>query len=900
MATPALPPRLVRRSFAVLARLFPARTRQRFGGELARAMADAWRDERPALGRMAAARLWLRLAGDLARAGVQARADQRRRRRVAAVPEVHRRFAMDALRHDFSLALRNLSRAPGFSLVAVLVLALGLGAAVTVFSVIDGVLLRPLPFPRADRLVMIWDVPTSNPSARVVVSPANVADWRADARSFEAIAAFNLSRMIVPSGDGRIAVPGAVVTANYFAVLGVEPQLGRALLPGDEGPGRAPVVVLSDGFWRRHFGGDPAVIGRPLTGVTRSPLVVGVMPPGFQGPDEAFFGRADFWAPVNFDLGSVGRGGRWFRTVARLAAGVTVDQAASEMRAIAARLEQAYPDGNSGWSATVVSLHEQITGRVRPMLLVLLGAVGVVLLVVCANLASLLLSRGLSRSREFAIRAALGARRARIVQAVAAESLVLAIAGAALGLLAASWVTRAVAALATNLPRAEGVAVNGTVVAFGLGLAVVTSLAFGVMPGLSATRIDLLRSLRDAGRTGSEGRGPRRARRALVVAEVALSLLLLVGAGLLTRSFFHLLRTDTGFDPASLVVARVDLPADPGSSAGSRVTLLDRLEERLAATPSLRRAGFVTSLPFYGLNNVGFMVTVPGHEETASQWAVRYRAVTPGYLGALGVRLRAGRLIDRTDIAGAPGAVVVNDAFVDRLLGGAEPIGQRVGFSFGGGDFTGAIVGVVAGVRHDGLRSDVEPEMYVPYAQSPVLNPVFLAARVEGSPAAFAPQVRDILAGVEPRLVIEDVQPMRSLVARDAQAEWLSMAIFLAFAGLTLVLAAVGLYAVLAHAVGQRVREIGIRMALGADPSAVRALVLRDGLRVVLAGVGLGLAAAVASTRVLAGMLYGVTATDPTTFVAVSLVLVGVAALSAFVPARRAGRVDPIVSLRVE
>lgn len=885
-------PRPVAALFRVALRAWPPHARARFGADLEDQLTRAWLDEAASRGRLAQIRIAIRLSTDTIASGAGFRADERHGRRgTPATPS--RTPLMHGTLYDVRLAARSLIKARGFSMTAVLILALGIAATTTAFGVANAVLFTPLPFRQPQRLATIGGVLREAPDQPTVASPGDIQGWREGARSFESIAVFNLSTLALDAAEGRERVAGVAVTANYFDVLGVAPRIGRGFRAGEDVPGSERVIVISDALWRRHFDADPAIAGRTLRSGTNAFTILGVMPPGFRGPEDHYFPRSDYWTTLRVNWATAGRGGHYLRTVARLRDGVTIEQARAEIAAIADRASAAFPSTNEKWTARVLGLQEELVRDSRPTLLLLLAGVGLLHLTVCANLASLLLSRGVSRQREFAIRTAIGATRARIVRSILAESLLLSVAGAAAGVGLAAWLLRATAALLPDMSRSSEFALSGPTVAFAASLALLTALLFGAMPAIRAASQSPWAGLRSGGR-GSSGAATG-LRRLLVAGEVAVSVMLLVAAGLLVRTVVSLASEPRGFSARNVETARLQLPAD--DNAGATARLAHALVDQIAALPGVEAAGTTTSLPLYGLNNVGLGVktrTTDGERELG--WS--YRAVTPGYFDALKLELIEGRLLSRSDVTGMPGAVVINDAAA-RLFGTGSPIGRPVHFDFGDRVFDGAIVGVVRGVRHESLGESPAPEFYVPYAQHPVMDTLFLALRTGGR-LPDAQELKALVHRVDPRVTIDDVQVMQTLVNRAMGPQRLNALLLTALSALALVLAVVGLYAVIAQTVAQRVREIGIRLALGANRSSVSWLVMRDGLTLTAAGVAAGMIGAWAAARIIARLLYAVPPRDPATFITVAALLLVVAAAASFVPARRASCVDPIVSLRCD
>jgi putative ABC transport system permease protein len=881
---------LLERGIHMLVRAYPPRVRHAFGDEIESLVIDTWNEERQARGALGRALLLARLLGDTLFSALAFRLDALRYRRSRSF----RGLDMRSLAYDLRFAIRSLLKTPGFTVTTMAVLAIGLAICTAVFTVAEHVLVRPLPYPDPDRLVMLWEARRETPEQHNVVSSGTIADWRAQSQAFTGIGVFNVGTLAIDRDTGRERVPGVVVSTNYFDVLGVQPRLGRNLRPSDAQQGAPRVIVLSDGFWRRHLGGDPGAIGRSISSDTRGYEIVGVMPADFQGPDEHYFGRADFWIPGWGNLEAGRRAGRFLRVIARLRDSVALDQARGELALIAARSAEAHPDTNRNWTATAVPMHDEIVGRVRPVLLILLAAVFVVQLTVCANVAGLLLSRGISKSREYAVRAAIGASARRLAQGIAAEIVALAAGAAIVGLIGAAWLCHALVAIAPDIPRINELALNLPAVGFAAALSMSTAMLAALVPAIGAVRVDPARALNDSSRSTTSA-SRRRMRRALVVAELAASVTLLVAAGLLTHSFVRLIRTPVGFSSDNVTTARVGLVTDANAGADpSRHAVA--LGDTLRALPGVEDAGVSTSLPLYGLNNVNFTLNIQTPEGEKAITAF-YRAVTPGYMRAVRLEVAAGRLLDDTDNATAPGAVVVNEELA-RRLGVADPLHAPVQFDFGGRTFDGTIVGVVKGVRHNTPLDEPEPEFYVPFVQHPVLSVLLVAAR-SGVPLGTS-DVRAAVRRVDPRLTVEDIQPMGELFARAVAPQQFNALLLLLLAAIALILATVGLYAVVAQTVTQRIREIGIRLALGARREQVLRLMLGEGLALAFAGVliGTGLAYSLAAT--LSRLLYSVTAHDPAVFTLVPALLLLVASIAVWIPARRASAVDPVEALRVD
>ena len=773
---------------------------------------------------------------------------------------------------------------PGFSVVALIALALGIGANTAIYSVVYGVLLRPLSYPDADRLLVAG---LSVPDYRDVKEANQVFDEMAIWGSNQ----YN----VTVAGESQQAL-GAVVSPGFFSMLG-QAAVGRTFTAEED---REPLVVLSSDLWRRRFGGDPEVLGRSLDLVGISHTIVGVMPPEFQFPNSQFklwvtFGSALSQAPKQMENRQL----RIFRTLAKLKPGITLSQAQAEIDAIAARIEQDHPDTNTGIRIAFTPIYERIVGSTRPALLVLLGTVGFVLLIACANVANLMLARTTARGREIAIRTALGAGRWRVARQLLTESVLLSVIGGALGLIVAVWGIDVLKSLSpNNIPRINEIGINFSVLLFTLGVAVMTGLIFGVVPALQATRFSLSDALKEAGRGLSGSVWGRRVRGGLVVAEIALSLVVLIGAGLLIKSFNRLLSSDPGFVADNMMTMSLELfrLKEPQR----RVTVLRDVLAKLEQIPGVVAAGGGTGLPPVSPQR-GTRFAIEGQDLTeAGANTAYFLAITANYFRALGTPLIQGREFDERDREGAPKVVVINHSMARALFPNDDPIGKHLKLiNPEQSDDWRTIVGVVGDVKYSGLDDTAQQEIYTPFPQTPFLWS-YVMVRTSSDPAAFTASVRSAVSSADPNIIAVNIQPMRELVSQSVSSPRFNTILLSAFAGLALVLAAVGLYGVMSYLVTQRTREIGIRIALGARSRDVFRSVVGNALILALIGVGFGLAGAVAVTRVMSTLLYGVSATDPTTFVVISAMLIGVAVAASSVPARRATKVDPMVALRYE
>jgi putative ABC transport system permease protein len=803
--------------------------------------------------------------------------------------------------HDFRYAVRGLLKKPLFAALTVLTLALGIGANAAIFSVVNGVLLRPLPYPDPAQLMMVWIYnPRQGFDKDVAPYPA-FSDWRAQSRSFEHLAAyFGASVSLTGVGDPA-QLRGARVTASFFPTMNVQPALGRWFTEQDATPGHERVVMLEHGLWEQRFHGDRSIVGRPIQLSGRPYEVVGIMPAGFHYPDDA-----TLWLPLApvepYKQLMESRGSFWLNVIGRLRADTTQGAAQTEMDMIARRLEQQYPDSNGGLGIRLTALHDEIVGDVRRALLVLLGAVGCVLLIACANVANLLLTRATGRQKEIAIRAALGAPRHRIVRQLLTESLVLALAGAAAGLLLAAWTLAALQQAApTNIPRLTSIAIDLPVLMFTLIIALATGVIFGIAPAWQSASASQSDALKEGGRSGGEGARGRRVRNALAVVEVAAAIVLLVGAGLLVRSFAAIARTDLGFNPRNVLVLQIELPGLKYTEDQRIVQFYEQLSDRLTALPGVRSVGLGSSV-LLGRLPSSSTLTVEGRPvpRDAVNIPVPFDTVTNGYFATLGIPLTRGRLFGPEDTATAPARVIVNKAFVDRFFPSGNPIGRRVTFNPQDKNVQWlTIVGVVADTRRGGVDRPAWAELYFPLSQS-ADSRLMVLLRTAGDPIALARAAQEQVWAIDPAQPIASVRTLAELVGRVQANRRFTMMMLGVFAIVALVLAAVGIYGVIAYSTAQRTQEIGIRLALGAARGDVLRMVLSDGLRIGALGSVIGIAAAAASSRLLSSFLFGVSPHDPVTFVAFPAALLVVAALASWIPARRALAVDPMAALRGE
>jgi putative ABC transport system permease protein len=791
---------------------------------------------------------------------------------------------------DVRYAIRQLVRTPGFTIVAVLTLALGIGASSAIFSVVNGVLLRPLAYPSPDALVRVHEL--LQKFGRFSVAPATFLDWRQQNTVFQHIGAFNATGATLVGSTGAERIQGGLVSWDMFDLLQVPPALGRTFRAEEDAPGKDTVVILSHRMWQQRFGGDGGILGRSVTLSGTPVTVIGVMPASF-----AFMPEAEFWRPLAL-AGNPTRGGHFLGVIARLKPDITVEQAGAEMKTISERLAVQYPQFSANESAEVIGLQENIVAGIRPALLTLLSAVAVVILIACANVANLLLVRASVRGKELAIRTALGAGRGRLVLQMLSESVLLALAGGGVGLLLAYLAIRPIQTLsAGSIPRAADISIDGTVLLFALGVSLATGILFGLAPAWQASRNTIGSVLKEGGRS-STGAGGRWVRNGLLVAEVAMSIVLLVGAALLLRSFARLTNVDPGFRPEHVLAFRVALPGTSYPQDPHRIAFFTKLLEELEALPDVAAAGMTQSLPMRGDYILSFTIQGQPEPKPNEGPSANYRVVSPGYFEAMGIPLVRGRAITSRDGEKAPKVAVVDQKFVDRHFPDRDPIGQAIDIGNGTDGFY-EIVGVAGSIRDASLEANPAPTMYVPYDQGP-FSGMWVVARTTGNPTALAVSVRQTVQGIDRTLPAFAMTPLATVVSDSLAQRRFSMLLLGLFAFIALFLAAVGLFGVVAYSVSQRTQEIGLRMAIGAQRGDVLRLVVGGGMKLAVAGVLIGIACALALARLVATMLYEVTPFDPASYSATALVLLGVAALACYIPARRAMRVDPIVALRQE
>jgi putative ABC transport system permease protein len=805
---------------------------------------------------------------------------------------------MESLLHDLRHGLRVLRQNPLVTVTAIIALALGIGANTAIFSLVNAVVIRPLPYENADELVMLG-------YSRNEASPANYLDWQEQNTVFQGVAALSFWSANL-SGDGRPERHQAFLVApDLFPVLGVRPVLGRAFLPQESQPGNEKVVVLSHGLWQRRFAADPNIVDRSININAENYTVVGVMPPDFE-----FYRPADLWAPLAFTpQDAVRRAPGNLIVVARLKPGVSFEQAQAEMGTISRRLAQEYPQTNSGLTVNMITLHESITGGTRRALLVLLAAVAFVLLIACANVASLLLARASTRQKEMAIRVALGAGRSRIVRQLLTESVLLSLLGGALGLLLAWWLVKLLVvsippAGANPLPRSGEIGIDASVLIFTLLISVVTGIVFGLAPALQTSDPDLNETLKEGGRSGGGTAAGRRLRGLLVVVEVALSLVLLIGAGLMMKSFLRLLQVEPGFNPQNVLTMQVSLLQSRYSADAQVNNFYKQAIEKLRALPGVQSVGATSHLPLGGSNR-SRTFEVEGRPPVAAgqdNIGAGFRVTTPDFFPALGIPVSKGRFYSEGDDENAPGVALINESMARRYFPDEDPVGKRLRRTVGQGQKPLPwleIVGVVGDIRHSSVDSGPNPEVYVPLLQNPSRD-MSVVMRTASDPRNLIESARGQILSVDKDQPVFNIKAMEQVVDESVFISRFSMYLIGLFAALALILAAVGIYSVMSYTITQRTHEIGIRMALGAQPRNILLMVLKQGMLLTLLGVFVGLLVAVAVMRYLSSLLYGVSENDLTTFGLMALLLVLVALFSTYFPARQATKVDPNIALRYE
>ena len=820
---------------------------------------------------------------------------------------------MGSLFKDIRYGFRGLLKHPGFTLVAVITLALGIGANSSIFTVVNAVLLRPLPFAAPEELVFIWQTHPFGKRIGVEQLPgsnADFLDWQEQSNLFEGMSMIDSWGGNLTGGDTPEHIDGAKISVNLFSLLRAQPMLGSDFNLEHAQPGNEHAVILSHSLWQRRFGSDANVVGRQIQ-IDGQPFTVqGVMGPGFVFPKDVglpnyfSFAETEMWLPIALTAGQrANRGSHHIAVIARLKPDATLEQAQSQLAGIAKHVEERNPEQSKDWGTSVNLVHEQVVGTSRRAILILLGAVAFVLLIACANVANLLLARSTSRQKEIAIRTALGAGRARIVRQLLTESLLLSLAGGAIGLILASWGVRLLLVFSSGrLPRIAEIHVDKRVLWFTFAVSLLTGLFFGLVPALQVSKTDLNESLKESGRSAMGGRHRQRARNLLVVSEVALSLVLLVGAGLLAKSFLRLQNVNTGFTPDHLLTATLELPRAKYQDDVLMSQFFRQVVERAGGLPGVEAAGAISQLPLSGKEELdGFSIegrTDP--TETSLIQTADFRVITPDYFRAMRIPLLKGRLFNEQDRASTTYSAIIDESFARRFFPGEDPLGKRINEDGSRNEHGFAvIVGVVGGVKHTDVKTEPRPTMYVPAEQSP-WETMTLVVRSSGDPTALAAALRDEVAAVDKDQPLSEIDIMEQLFAKAVAPQRFNLMLVGIFAALALALATVGVYGVIAYSVTQRAQEMGVRLALGANSRDILRLVIGQAMRVSLLGVGLGLVAAVGLTRVMSSLLFEVSSTDPVVFVGLAVVLIAVTLVASYIPARRATKVDPLVALRYE
>lgn len=802
-------------------------------------------------------------------------------------------------------AIRTLRRSPGFTIIALLTLALGIGANTAIFSFVNGVLLKPLPCRDPHGIVMVWEKPPGGD--RNGISTLNFLDWKNQNTVFEHMAAINFGGNVTLTGAGQPEeLQGVRVSASYFDIFGVQAVLGRTFAPDEDQLGKSQVVILSHRLWENRFGADPSIVGRTLTLSGKPCTVVGVMPA--HSPFDRSY--AQLWMPLAFEPRDMTRDYHWMLSFARLKPGVTLEKAQAAMDAIGARIAAAYPESNQGWGVTVERFEDRIVGpQLRRSLLVLLAAVGAILLIGCANLANLTLARGAAREREIAVRASLGAGAWRLIRQLLTENLLVAAAGGALGLALGYAMIRGLILLAPpfSLPSEADVSIDPAVLLFTLAVSLLTALLFGLAPAIHAARVDPASSMKEGGRSASSGAGRARLRSALIVAEVALAFVLLAGAGLLVGSFFRMLHVDTGFTSTNVTTARLPIARDRFTHPEQLLQYVRLLDDRLRAAPGVRDVAFSNVLPMQGWGDgMPFLIAGRAFVDRANRRACFYKRVTGSYFRTLEIRLLRGRTFSGDDTRGGAPVTVINEEMARRYFKGEDPLGKRIliqeilyGQPGLGPEIPWEVVGIVGDEQTGSLIDNKSPGVYVTFDQSPT-NDLNMVLRASLDPRMLTSAIHAAVHAVDKDQAIADLETLEQIKSGTVSSDRMQTMLLALFAALALLLAAIGIYGVISYSVTQRAHELGIRAALGASRGSLLGMVIRRGMQLTLIGLAIGVAGALALTRLLASLLFGISPRDPVTLIVVAAVLSTVALLACYIPARRAAAVDPLVALRYE
>jgi putative ABC transport system permease protein len=808
---------------------------------------------------------------------------------------------MNEIIKDLRYGIRLLFKNPGFTLIAVLTLALGIGANTAIFSVVNALMLRPLPYKDADRLVWIWGTNPKNGIPQEAASAPDYADWKKLSESFEDMGGFSRTAMILVSEGEPERLMGGAVTDGFFSTLQAQPILGRVFTPEEDKPGAERRVILSEGLWKRRFGADPQILNKTITLSGNPYVVVGVMGADFVNPRPGDLQPAELWVPLRLNYENAGRRNDFLGVIARLKPQVTQAQAQAEMTKIMGDLEAQYPATNNGWGAKVLTLLERFVGDISKPLMVLMGAVCFLLLIACANVANLLLVRASTRRKEIAIRAALGAGRTRIARQLLTESLVLSIIGGALGLLAAVWgVNLLVGFLPANLPRLNEIALDNRVLLFTLALSLLTSILFGLLPAIQSSSPRLNDNLKEGGKDVANIASSNRIRNVFAIVEIALALVLLAGAGLMLRSFLKLQEVDPGFNSRNVITLQMQLPSVRYKEDAQIETYTNQLLEKIPTTPGVEAVGLLSDPPLSGGGN--FLSFTKEGETRAPGDSIQdleVHSASPDYFKTIGIPLKRGELYSARDTLKSPGVAVISETAARRYWGDEDPIGKRI--TFGGGPNVTwlKIVGIVGDIRNESLNEPPYPQLYAPFVQQ-ASNSLYLIARTTGETGSVIPALRNQIKELDATVPVFNTRTMEQIVADSIAVPRLNALLIILFAGLALLLASVGIYGVISYTVSQRNHEIGVRMALGAKSSDILKMVVGQGLKLVSIGVVIGLIAVLGLSSLMTSLLFEVSTTDPITFVVVALILAGVALVACLVPARRAARTDPMVALRYE
>lgn len=812
---------------------------------------------------------------------------------------------MQTLLQDLRFGARMLMKSPAVTVVAIIALTLGIGANTAIFSVVHSVLLRSFPYHDGDKLAIVWEHRKSGKgNPQNVINLGNFFDWKDQNSVFTDMAAFfDLNVNLTGEGEAE-EVPGQIATPNLFSLLGVNPIRGRTFGPDDGKPGQNRVVVISYDLWQRRFGGDESIIGRKITLNNEPNEIIGVLPPDvswFVQKGSMIRNAPQIWSPWQVSNELRRRQGRFARAVARLKPGVTFDQAQNEMTMIGNRLEQEYPEFNTRWGVSVVPLRTQVAGEIRKPLLILLGAVGFVLLIACANVANLLLARAASRKKEIALRTGLGASRWRIARQLLTESVLLSAIGGGFGLLLAWWGTRALLGLSPpELMDVRDTAVNLPVLAFTVGLTMLTGIIFGLVPALEAARVDLNESLKEGGRSGGQGSRSHRVRNMFVVVQVALALVLLVGAGLLIRSLNRLNSVDPGFEPHQLMTMRVNLPERKYDSETKIISFFQRAVERLRTIPGVETVGAINYVPFGGPYS-GTVIQIEGQPKLppGQELTTGIVVTDANYFSTMHIPLKRGRLFSAQEATEMRHVVIINEAFARENFPGQDPIGKRVTINMKDQNVPTEIIGIVGDNKHKGLDTEIEPMAFWPHPEL-VDSSMTLLVRTQGDPRNLAAAARNVIHELDPDQPIGEVNTMQGLMAKSVARSRFNTVLLTVFSVLALVMAAVGIYGVMSYSVQQRTHELGIRMALGAQHRDVLQLIVKQGIALGVIGVAAGLLASFGLTRLMTSLLFEVTATDTRTFAGVAAGLFAIVLIACYIPARKATKVNPLVALRYE